>query len=267
MFTVAHSYNNLRDRIRTAVAEGLRARPDVLAGWEGGSAAFGAVDAYSDIDLSFLVTDVAPLDTLHTLAEEVLSEISPISTSHFAPPGRYYKLKDGGEFLLLDLCFYRASSSDHQLDVERHGHAIPLFDKADWLKASATTDPTKAIARQHRYTELEGWFLVSQNFVRKELLRGRHADAMAAFWGYTLRPLAELLRMRYCPARWDFGMRYLDRDLPPSVHAQFCELLFVQDIKDLEGRFAAAQIWGAELLNELALSESAPKDSEAKDGG
>jgi hypothetical protein len=260
------SLYEMRDRIRIAVAKALRPSPDVLAGWEGGSAAFGIVDAYSDIDLSFLVTDAASLDALYAISEEALREISPILASHNAPPGRYYKLRDAGDFLLLDLCFFRVSDSDYQLDVDRHGQAVPLFDKADWLHASGTSDPAKATARQHRYAELQGWFLVSQDFVRKELLRGRSADAMAAFWGYTLRPLAELLRMRYCPARWDFGMRYLDRDLPPSVHAQFCDLLFVRDLKDLEDRFAAAQDWGTELLNELA-ERVGSESSEPKNGG
>jgi len=60
------SLDNMRDRIRIAVAKALQPRPDVLAGWEGGSAAFGTTDAYSDIDLSFLVTDAASLALLNS---------------------------------------------------------------------------------------------------------------------------------------------------------------------------------------------------------
>ena len=43
---------------------------------------------------------------------------------------------------------------------------------------------------------------------------------MNAYWMATIKPLVELLRMRHSPVRWDFGMRYLDRDLPPSVYDQ-----------------------------------------------
>jgi hypothetical protein len=39
-----------RDVVATSVSEALQPDPDVLAAWEGGSAAFGAVDACSDID-------------------------------------------------------------------------------------------------------------------------------------------------------------------------------------------------------------------------
>jgi hypothetical protein len=95
------------------------------------------------------------------------------------------------------------------------------------------------------------WFPVSQSFVRKEILRGKHAEALAAFWSYTLRPLAEILRMRYCPVRWDFGVRYIDRDLPAAPYACFRELAYVQDFKDLERKLEQASAWGASLLSEL----------------
>jgi hypothetical protein len=92
---------------------------------------------------------------------------------------------------------------------------------------------------------------MSQVFVRKAILRGQHVEAVNAFWAATLRPLAELLRMRYCPVRWDFGVRYLDRDLPPALYAQFRDLVFVRDLGDLEERLALATAWGAALLREL----------------
>src|ERR1700674_4552417 len=92
---------SLRDRIASAICRALRPLPNVLAGWEGGSVAFGALDGYSDIDLCFLVDDDASSDLLYAAAEASLETVSPITASHFVPPGRYYKLKEGGEFLLV----------------------------------------------------------------------------------------------------------------------------------------------------------------------
>ena len=57
--------------------------------------------------------------------------------------------------------------------------------------------------------------------------------------------------MRDCPARWDFGVRYLDRDLPPAVYDQVRDLALVTDLQDLEIKFARATAWGATLLREL----------------
>jgi hypothetical protein len=58
--------------------------------------------------------------------------------------------------------------------------------------------------------------------------------------------------MRYCPVRWDFGVRYLDRDLPPTVYAEFRDLIFVRDLREVEERLARATVWGEGLLRELA---------------
>jgi hypothetical protein len=243
--------HSLRNRISCAVTEALRPLPAVLAGWEGGSAAFGAVDAYSDIDLEYLVADDASFELLYASAERALETVSPIVASHTPLQGRYYKLKDGGDFLLVDLIFFRVGDSDHHLEVERHGDKLPLFDKGDWLRRSPLAEGALALKRQERYRELQTWFPMSQVFVRKAMLRGQHVEAVNAFWSCTLRPLAELLRMRYCPVRWDFGVRYLDRDLPPAVYDQVQDLAFVRDLGDLGTKLAKATAWGTALLREL----------------
>ena len=241
----------LRDRISKAVTEALRPLSAVYAGWEGGSAAFGAVDAYSDIDLEYLVADDASFDVLYASAERGIETVSHITASHTPLTGRYYKLKDGGDFLLVDLVFLRVGDSDHHFDTERHGDKVPLFDKGHWLRPRALSDGALATQRDQRYRELQTWFPMSQIFVRKAILRGQHIEAVNAFWACTLKPLAELLRMRYCPVRWDFGVRYLDRDLPPAVYEQVCDLALVTDLGDLERKLARATAWGTELLREL----------------
>jgi hypothetical protein len=218
---------------------------------EGGSAAFGAVDGYSDIDLNVLVDDDVSFDLLYAAVEISLDAVSPITASHFVPPGRYYKLRDGGEFLLVDLSFFRAGAADHALEVERHGQARPLFDKGDWLRPRPVDEIALGARRDQRLRELQTWFIVSQSFVRKAVRRGQEVEALACFWGYTLKPLAELLRIRYCPVRWDFGMRYLDRDLPPDAYNKLRALVFVRDLAEIEAQLRDASAWGAALLREL----------------
>jgi hypothetical protein len=145
----------------------------------------------------------------------------------------------------------RAGEPDHYLEVERHGHIIPLFDKGDWLRPRPLDKAALATKRDRRFRELQTWFPVSQSFVHKAILRGQHAEAVTAFWAYTVRPLAELLRMRYCPVRWDFGMRYLDRDLPPAVYNQVRDLVFIRDLDDLDAKLVTATAWATALLREL----------------
>lgn len=240
-----------RDRISHAVCAALEPFSEVLAGWESGSAAFNALDAYSDIDLNFLITDEASLDMLYAAVESALAIISPITAIHASPPGRYYKLKESDEFLLVDVCFFRVGAPDHSLDVERHGHALPLFDKGEWLHPRSLDRDALAVKRRARLVDLQTWFPISQSFVRKAILRGHHTEALASFWGSTLKPLVELLRMRHCPDRWDFGLRYLDRDLPENISREVEDLAFVCDLGDLIAKLERAEAWGMVLLREL----------------
>jgi hypothetical protein len=249
---VRDNTKSFRDQVTRALCIALQPLESVRAGWEGGSAAFDAVDAYSDIDVNFIVDNECPLEEVYGVAESALSTISAIDIVHSAPPGRYYKLVEGGAFQLVDLCLFREGTHDQPLEVERHGVIRPLFDKGDWLRPKPLNRAALDAKRETRYRELRDWFVVSQSFVRKALLRGRDVEALAAFWSYTLRPLAELLRMRFCPVKWDFGMRYLDRDLPADVYAEFKVLAFVSDVTELKARLDVAEEWGARLLRELS---------------
>ena len=245
--------DSLRERLVSALRCAMEPLPVVLAGWEGGSVAFGAVDEYSDIDLVFLVDDAAPLDSLYAAASAAISAVSPITHEHDSPPGRYYKLKDGGEFLLIDLCFLRTEAADHGLNIERHGMVRPLFDKGNWLSERHLDMAELESARVKRLQELKNWFVLSQTFVRKAIWRKKEVEALYTYWGCTLKPLVELLRMRYCPERWDFGLRYLERDLPPTVYQKLRELVFVRDPKELDEHLTKASQWGEVLLSELEV--------------
>ena len=154
-------YQSLRCRISDAVTQALRPLPTVFAGWEGGSAAFGAVDAYSDIDLEYIVADDATFGDLYAIAERAIEAVSPITASHTPLRGRYYKLKDGGDFFLVDLIFFRAGEPDHEFEIERHGEKLPLFDKGDWLRAKPLDEGALAVQRDRRYRELQTWFTIS----------------------------------------------------------------------------------------------------------
>ena len=60
--------------------------------------------------------------------------------------------------------------------------------------------------------------------------------------------------------RWDFGVRYLDRDLPPDVYGQVKDLAVVHDLGDLEAKLASATAWGVSLLRELESAWSIERE-------
>ena len=248
--------NTLRDRIVSALSNALNSLPSVLACEVGGSAAIVLVDEYSDIDLTCLLDRANAEAPLYATVQSILEEVSPLVASHPEPPGRYVKLAAGGDFLLVDVCVFQKGAYVKYLDPERHGKFQPLFDKGEWLRFQPSERDSQETRRAKRSQDLEEWFSVSQSFVQKAIYRGQEAEALAAFWGYTLKPLVELLRMRYCSTRWDFGMRYLQRDLPDPIYDQLRDIMFVGDPSDLKEHHAKAVAWGELLLQELALSRA-----------
>ncbi|MFG6094188.1 hypothetical protein SPB21_03010 [Leptothoe sp. ISB3NOV94-8A] len=246
----------LRNRIVSALSNALSTLPFVLAGWEGGSAAFDLVDEYSDIDLNFLLDGANAEEPFYAAVQLALEEVSPVVACHSEPPGRYFKLAASGDFLLVDVCVFQKGDYVEYLDPERHGKLQPLFDKGEWLRFKPSERDSQETRRAKRSQDLEEWFSVSQSFVQKAIDRGQEAEALAAFWGYTLKPLVELLRMRYCSTRWDFGMRYLQRDLPGPVYNQLRDIMFVGEPSDLKEHHAKAVVWGQLLLQELELSRA-----------
>ena len=67
----------------------------------------------------------------------------------------------------------------------------------------------------------------------------------------TLCPLIALLRIRHCPDRYDFGMRYLQWDLQPDVYEQLEPPFFCSDLAELERKQATAAALFRTTLSEL----------------
>jgi len=100
-----HTY---RQRIRDAIVSALQLRHDVAGCWEGGSAATGRLDEFSDIDLVV----VAPLDAaaaVFPVIETALTDVGEISHRWHvdSPPfrdtaQRFYFLAGAPRFFAVD---------------------------------------------------------------------------------------------------------------------------------------------------------------------
>jgi len=118
----------------------------------------------------------------------------------------------------------------------------------------AVTDPSGASIDYVNPRRLEGLgreFALFQGFVRAEVARGDAMAALGAYRAYTLRPLLEVVRMRHCPERYDYGPKYSRHDLPAEVVARLEHLFFVPDIWGIAARQAEAESWFAETVNAL----------------
>jgi predicted nucleotidyltransferase len=236
-----------RQEILELLKEKLPTFDSILAAWVAGSAAFGRVDEWSDIDLSVLAAE-GEVDNAFSSIESLLTSISPIELMHpvlQSPwPGlkqRFYRLKDLGEFLLFDIAVFQPSSPDLFLDEARHGKAIVLFDKVGAVKPPSFDEAALKQKIQERLSVLKTQFPMFQMLSKKELRRGNFVEALEFYRNYTLRPLVEVIRIKHDPARYDYHIRYLRYDVPVEARQLLESLYYVSSPDELEEKRALAE--------------------------
>lgn len=233
----------------------LRALPEVDAVWEGGSAAFGSDDELSDVDVVAVVADDAVVSSFEAV-EAALETLSPIVLRLEMPATvgytqRFYRLRDGGEFLVVDLALIRRSDPLIFREVELHGHGRTWFDRSGVLVETHLDLAADLALARARVPALRTAFEMFQHLVRKELRRGHATDALAFYQAWTLRPLVEALRLLHAPERRGFGLRYLARDLPAEVVRRIEALAFVRDSDHLAQAHEEAVRWFAACIERL----------------
>lgn len=249
------------DTIRNRCVQTLQAALEpcdfVLAFWEAGSVAMGRADQYSDLDLLVLVTD-GQTDAAVAVCEEALRRIAPIDLRYevIQPSWHghwqaFYHLAGTDPFLLVDLVVMETANPNRFLEPEIHGRPLVYFDKQGLLHQAPTDPHAFAVKLKHRLVFLEVPAELYHPFVDKELLRGRPLDALHFYNGLLLSRLIEALRMRYCPWRYNFGMRYLGHDLPPDVYQALQPLCFIGGAQELPEKKAAVLTLLRQTLAEL----------------
>lgn len=252
-----------REHIIQEIAGALGALPWVDALWEGGSAAFGRADAWSDIDLQ-AVTEDSRSQEVFDLLEHALSGISPITDVYRVPEPawhghsqRFYMLADAGPFLMVDFCSMKRSNPTRFLEREIHGEARFLFDRTGVKDGIQPGDPGKWDAKlRDRIEQLSARFRMFQPLITKDCLRGRPLDAMHFYQSLTLAPLVELLRIKHDPWRHNFGWRYLWADLPADAHARLVRLAYPGTLGAIPALHEEAVKWFEELAGELSTTRS-----------
>jgi len=236
-----------RIQLVNVLQESLHASQAVDAVWEGGSAAFGADDALSDVDVVAVVADDAVAATFGAV-EAALDALSPV-VLRYEVPGHvgfaqvFYRLRDAGEFLVVDLVLIRRSDPLVFREIELHGRGRTWFDRRGIL-VEAHLDAARDLEQARaRVPVLAAAFAMFQHLVTKERLRGHAIDALAFYQSWTLRPLVEALRLLHVPHLRGFGLRYLERDLPPDACRRLEPLVFVRDLDDLAEKHEQARQW------------------------
>lgn len=236
-----------RRTIIDALAEGLRLEPYVLAVGLGGSFASGRVDEFSDIDLTVVVEDEHVEDGFVRL-EAILTSLSPIELHHRLPEPTWHghsqaflRLAYADPHHFVDVCVMKRSAPDKLTERERHGDAQILFDPEGLLGTAPFDRPAHDAKMLARLAVLRETYPMFQPLLVRAVARGHVAEATYWYVNLTLKGLVEILRMRHCPDRYDFGLRYLDRDLPPEIRVEIEQLAYPRDADELAGFQLRAQ--------------------------
>lgn len=255
-----------REAVINAIQHAVQPLTYVHAMWQGGAAAFGRVDEWSDIDVQFLVDDDHVQDTAAHVEAALLQLTSfelrfelpqPTWHGHWQA---FYRLKDASPFLLIDLAVIKLSSQNRFLEPEIHGKAKVNFDKLGVVHASKPLDQTTFIAQiKGRMDVLRLMFDLFQVLTLKEIHRKNAIEAASFYQAYTLRPLVEVLRVKYDPARYNFHTRYVHYDFPPEAIQRLEPLFYPSSLNDLALKFVEAQQFFWETIETIDFEDVAQK--------
>ena len=231
---------------REALVEALRAhvvRDDrVRVAWLGGSDATGRTDVLSDLD-PVLATAAKDIEGVFEALEAWLRDTVgileryrfPEPTPHGHPQALYLGERIPDD-LAIDLVVMDVDTpeADRFIEVERHGTAMVLVDHEGWFEEPVRLDRATHAERIRRHLDtMAALHPHLMPLVRKPLLRGHRLDALTRYQNRLVKPLCELMRIEHDPDRFDFGFRYLDRDLPAEERQLLERLAFIGPDDDL----------------------------------
>ncbi|MCB0355384.1 MAG: nucleotidyltransferase domain-containing protein [Bdellovibrionales bacterium] len=238
-----------RKNILRIILDNVEPIPEVMAAWEGGSAANGTLDQYSDIDLCVLAKTPlqSVMDKIETALEVIGIDYGWQAKKSFFGEGMIQKvivLKDSPKYFSVDVSIFDLQDTNllkEFLEVERHGVPRVLFDKENLIKPRHT-DP-EILFRQHqeRVEQIAQAFPIFKTLVLKEIARGHEIDAIGFYQNALVRPLIEVLGMIYRPFQADFGMRYVHSSFPPELQKLITNLNYVASFEDLPAKVMEAE--------------------------
>ncbi|MCF6379643.1 hypothetical protein L2K70_18685 [Nocardioides KLBMP 9356] len=223
-----------------------------------GSAVTGGWDDHSDLDVEAwcggdaattydavlaLARDELPVDHVWELPEATWPDGRQCFI-HFQPDAADL----GRPTRLVDLVVL-TTPERLTVDTRRHGTPIVLHDPEGLLVLEDDDEAAMEAARRQAVEQTAQRRQTAAWLVERAVARGDLAEATTLHLRFAVEPLVRLLRIQHCPARWDFGLRYLRTDLPDGF-AERVEALLPGP--DLGVRTRAAFAWQDELLAQLA---------------
>ena len=233
--------------------------PEIRVVFVGGSAVTGGYDDHSDLDVEVLATPGEAVAAYHRLVEAALRDFEVHQVWELPeatwPDGRQAFLNltaDAADMSrptrIIDLHVSDLADEHRIIDERRHGVPHVVHDPESLVELRHDDERELARARAESVEQAAARRPTAQWLVNRAIARGDLVEAQAFHFGYGVSPLVRLLRIKHCPARHDFGLRYLGTDLPVGYTDRVAALF---EGADLQSRADATFAWQDELLAEL----------------
>ncbi len=228
-----------RNEILLALIDVLKNEECAIAAWEGGSAATGFVDEYSDLDL-IIVSEGEDANYLFQVIDKHFELRYGIESSFRVPEPTWHKmsqcfyfLKETGDYFYCDIAIVSKSNPSKLMEQDRHGKAIVYFDKLGIYDSTPTSDHQIDQMRKRFYAIATEYEFISIRETKKALARKNWIAAHMGYLQFINRSVVILLNLKYRPQKVDFGIRYADRDYPPEEAIRLEQWLRVSSIADI----------------------------------
>lgn len=130
-----------------------------------------------------------------------------------------------GPTRIVDLHVSDLADEHRIVDERRHGEPFVVHDPEALVEVRHDDDEVMARARAEAVEQAAARRPTAQWLVNRAIARGDSVEAAAFHFSYGVSALVRLLRIQHCPARHDFGLRYLGTDLPPGYAERVTALL------------------------------------------
>lgn len=252
---------NHRKRIIRDILGVLTPLNEVHAVWEAGSIAFGRNDQWSDIDL-YAVVDDANVEDVFAALDKMFEEKYGIELKFRLPEPTwhghsqaFYRLKNTSPFCFIDTAVMKLSSKDKFLQYRIHGKPVIHFDRKGIVRDDPVNVQDLIMRIKGRLETLKIIFPLFQVLISKELNHKHYIEAFAFYQSSVIRPLVEILRIKYSPYHYNFSTSYAAFELPGGIYKKLQNLMYVKEPTDLVQKQAKAGEWFWETYNSIKTTD------------
>lgn len=228
-----------RQQIIKQLGSELKKNSFVFALWLEGADAHNRVDPYSDIDIWLDVKD-GKENEIFKLIELILSKLGKIDFFHEkAHPHpkirqKFFHLEKTSKFLIIDICLQKHSRVFYYTKGNKDEKVKIIFDKKSVVTFKPMDKKKFMTSKQARMEEIINSFIFFQTWIDKSIKRKNFLEALYYYQEKTLKPIVEILRIKFEPTKMDFYLKDISKDIPKEYLKKLENLYKINSIKDLK---------------------------------